>query len=642
MLRRIIASLILLGLTGIYFAPLTPRAAAAPKQTATPRNSKLAPEFDNAAASPNDFVRVIIQTKGRPSAAHENAINAKGGAKGRTFDSLDAMTAVVPKGALADLAARDDVAYVSPDRPTRGELALTSETTGAALAQAGLSGMPGVTGKGVGIAVVDSGISASHPDFQKNNKSRIVASVNFTGGDGILPGDGQDRFGHGTGVASVAAGNGSASAGYSASYAGIAPEANLIDLKVLGENGTGTTSSTIAAIDWAVTNQKRFNIRVMNLSLGTPVRESFHQDPLCKAVERAVLSGIVVVAAAGNNGHTDTIVGYKDNGDPIYQPVFGAIDSPGNSPYAITVGASDSRGTARRSDDAMAQFSSKGPTMIDRLPKPDLVAPGRAIVAAMSQENPNTAAERPDRVVQPTVVGALQNAYYTYYGTSFSAPVVSGTVALMLEANKSLTPSLVKATLVRTANALPDSLFKNRAENLLTQGAGVVNAAAAVEMARAFVPNADKLRAGQQVFSPNVTLSSLNHTLTIGGERVAAANRVLYSDGVLFRENPVFVNGIVRPDGHAVTRVIKPNGIVTSDAPKLQGDGIIMMDDGIIMMDDGILMMDDGIIMMDDGIIMMDDGIIMMDDGILMMDDGIIMMDDGIIMMDDGAKGNAL
>src|SRR5205085_3046262 len=131
------------------------------------------------------------------------------------------------------------------------------------------------------------------------------------------------------------------------------------------------------------------------------------------AVERAVLSGIVVVAAAGNNGHTDEIVGYNGT-TPVYRAVFGAIDSPGNSPYAITVGASDSRGTARRSDDAMAQFSSKGPTLVDRLPKPDLVAPGRGVVAAMSQENPTSATQRSDRVIQTSANGALARAYYNY------------------------------------------------------------------------------------------------------------------------------------------------------------------------------------------------------------------------------------
>src|SRR3712207_414239 len=158
-------------------------------------------------------------------------------------------------------------------------MAVTREATGAALAQAGIQNAPGVTGKGVGIAILDSGISSSHPDFQKNGKSRVAAAVDFTNGgaavrsngwlmdDGILMSDGVDREGHGTGVASVAAGNGAASKGYNQSFVGIAPEATLIDLKVLDDNGVGTTSSVLAAINWAITNQQRYNIRVLNLSL---------------------------------------------------------------------------------------------------------------------------------------------------------------------------------------------------------------------------------------------------------------------------------------------------------------------------------------------------------------------------------------
>src|SRR5947209_3470964 len=169
MLRRTLASLVLLALTTAYLSPLAASAAPAPKKSTRQHNAKLAPEFDSA-ANPNDFVRVIIQTKGRPTSAQESAITSKGGAKARTFDALDAFTAIVPKGSLAELAARDDVSYISPDRAVKSELAVTREGVGAALAQAGLQGMPGVTGKGVCIAVIESGISASHPDFQKNNK----------------------------------------------------------------------------------------------------------------------------------------------------------------------------------------------------------------------------------------------------------------------------------------------------------------------------------------------------------------------------------------------------------------------------------------------------------------------------------------
>ena len=232
MLRRLSALTILLALVSTYLAPLAINAAAAPKQKKAPKRvSKLAPEFETAAPS-GDLVRVLIQTKGRPSAAHDDAVKSKGGTKGRAFEALDAMTALVPRSSLASLSAREDIDYISPDRKVAGSMAVTREATGAALAQAGLQNTPGVTGKGVGIAIIDSGISASHPDFQsKNGKSRVVASVDFTGrgtavskkgiilidsilfGDGILLGDGQDRDGHGTGVASVAAGNGAASQG---------------------------------------------------------------------------------------------------------------------------------------------------------------------------------------------------------------------------------------------------------------------------------------------------------------------------------------------------------------------------------------------------------------------------------------------
>src|SRR4051812_8553953 len=181
MFRRITSCTVLLALFGAYLTPLAAKAAPAgsPKKEAK-QSSKLAPEFETAGAA-GELVRVIIQTKGRPSAAHDNAISSRGGQKGRAFDSLDAMTALVSRDQLASLAGREDVTYISPDRTVASEMAVTREATGAAIAQAGLQGAPGVTGKGVGIAVVDSGISLSHPDFQKNGKSRVAVAVDFTG-----------------------------------------------------------------------------------------------------------------------------------------------------------------------------------------------------------------------------------------------------------------------------------------------------------------------------------------------------------------------------------------------------------------------------------------------------------------------------
>ncbi len=379
---------------------------------------------------------------------------------------------------------------------------VTTEAIGAAQVVSGQAGTPGATGKGVTIAVLDSGISANHPDFASNNKSRVLTSVDFTGSSRQ-----GDADGHGTGVAGVAAGNGAASNGYAGNYAGVAPEANLVDVRVLDENGIGRTSNVLAALNWVVQNRTRYNIGVVNMSLGSPVRESFHTDPLGKAVELTVRAGVVVVCSAGNMGRTEQIVGTNADGSPIYQLAYGAITSPANSPYVITVGATDTHGTARRSDDTVASFSSRGPTRFDHLAKPDLVAPGRRVVAPMSQEpNPHLATQYPDRVVQPTS-NAAPNLYFNYSGTSFAAPVVSGTVALMLDANKSLTPLLVKAILLKSAQELTG--FGSKHSSVFSQGAGLVNSAAAVQFANAVVPNADKLVAGDKVLRGNGNVSSL-------------------------------------------------------------------------------------------------------------------------------------
>jgi serine protease AprX len=212
-----------------------------------------------------------------------------------------------------------------------------------------------LTGKGVGIAVIDSGLSRHH-----GLRHRVVASVDFTRG-----GSAEDAYGHGTHVAGVAAGG--------AEYRGIAPGAHVVNLKVLGKDGTGETSDVIAAIDWAIEHKATYGLRVINLSLGRPVFDSYRDDPLCQAVERAFRAGLVVVAAAGNFGKLEdgTLV-------------VGTVTSPGNSPYALTVGALDTRGTAARSDDVVAAWSSRGPTAMDHLLKPDLVAPGTSLVSLLA------------------------------------------------------------------------------------------------------------------------------------------------------------------------------------------------------------------------------------------------------------------
>ena len=151
---------------------------------------------------------------------------------------------------------------------------------------------------------------------------------------------------------------------------GIAPDANIINVRVLGPDGTGSTSDVIAGMEWAIANRARYNIRVINLSLGHPVTEPSVTDPLCEEVEKATSLGIVVVAAAGNSGKTAT-----------GQTVLGSIASPGNSPFALTVGALNTWQTPGRSDDSVTTYSSRGPTRYELAVKPDVVAPGNKIVS---------------------------------------------------------------------------------------------------------------------------------------------------------------------------------------------------------------------------------------------------------------------
>ncbi|HYG10001.1 MAG TPA: S8 family serine peptidase, partial [Pyrinomonadaceae bacterium] len=354
MLRRITACLNASALVLVSLLPLTVASGKAHAATAqVVSTTKIAPELlqsgtpggDGTTTSTNTgggseaegtgvepLVRVVVQTKGRPSAAQQDAIASSQGQISQSYETLNTIIAEVPVGSLSSLAAREDVAYISSDRVFKSQMSLARDTVGATEIAAGLSRTPKLTGKGVTIAIMDSGISTTHADFAKNkNKSRILTAVNFTGS-----GTGDDN-GHGTGVASVAAGSGVASPS-ATTHAGIAPDANLVDLRVLDANGAGKTSDILRAVNWAILNRERYNIRVLNMSIGAPVRESFRHDPVCRAVADAVRAGIIVVASAGNSGRTEET---NANG-PFHRLVYGTVKSPGNSPYVITVGATDS------------------------------------------------------------------------------------------------------------------------------------------------------------------------------------------------------------------------------------------------------------------------------------------------------------
>jgi serine protease AprX len=382
---------------------------------------------------PNTIVDVVIQFSHPPAAADVSAITANGAKVNAIFKNIPDIVATLHAGALAGIAHNPNISYISRNRQVAGALEFAEPTVGADIAL-----QYGWDGSGVGVAVVDSGIWGGHPDL----KSRLVYSQNFVPNSTQLA----DLYGHGTHVAGIVAGNGSASSGPAAIYTfrGIAPKAQLVNLRVLDRNGSGTDSSVIGAIDTAISLQATYNIRVINLSLGRPIQESYALDPLCQAVERAWQAGIVVVVAAGNNGR-DNSMGTSG---------YSTITSPGNDPYVITVGAMRDMSTIARGDDLMASYSSKGPTLLDQIVKPDLVAPGNSIRSAMAQ-NSNLSRLYPGNIVPVSYYSGdtslSSSSYFCLSGTSTAAPMVSGAAALLLEKEPGLTPDQVKARLMKTA-----------------------------------------------------------------------------------------------------------------------------------------------------------------------------------------------
>jgi len=399
--------------------------------------------------------RVIIRAADSVPLPRMAALAALTGAQlGRSLAGVNGQVAVVPNALLRALASNPLVARISLDR----EIVGVNERTGATVGAAAIRAQLGYDGAGIGIAIVDSGITAWHDDLTDASLSqRVVEFEDFVGGAEAA----YDDYGHGTHVAGILGGNGLDSDG---ARTGVAPGAHIIALKVLDGTGRGYASDVIAAIDHAIGRRDALNIRILNLSVATGVYESYTTDPLTLAAKRAVDAGITVVAAAGNNGRTQSGL-----------TQYGGITSPANAPWVLTVGASSHMGTTTRADDTIARFTSRGPTAIDRRAKPDIVAPG---VGIESLSNPDSALYTSS---SSSLLGGTRPTSYLPYlsmsGTSMAAPVVSGTIALMLQANPDLTPNAIKALLQYTAEGRPDY-------DPLTEGAGFLNTQGAVELAR--------------------------------------------------------------------------------------------------------------------------------------------------------------
>jgi serine protease AprX len=307
---------------------------------------------------------------------------------------------------------------VAPQATAFNASALASTHTKSVLAP---NVWPIATGKGVGVAVIDTGVDGGVADFRgADGASRVTASA-VINPDATSAGDG---YGHGTHVAGIIAGDGRRRAAedpQAGQYVGIAPDADIMSIKIADEDGNATVLDAIYGLQFAIDHKQALGIRIVNLSFSSTVAESYRTDPLDAAVEAAWFSGLVVVAAAGNRGSEDGAVGY----------------APGNDPFAITVGAAEDHGTPDAGDDTVAEWSSRGTTQ-DGIAKPDVTAPGSQIVSTLAPGSDYAS------MCATCTVG---DGYIRAGGTSLAAPVVSGIAALLLEANPDWTPDQVKQAL---------------------------------------------------------------------------------------------------------------------------------------------------------------------------------------------------
>ena len=359
---------------------------------------------------------IIVQSSSVDAAAH--AVEAAGAHVTLYLDAVNGVAASVDADALATLG-QDAGVRVAPDA--------TLHPTGLSFGPEAASPQVAATdpaanwgsdaGRGVGVALIDTGV-ADTPDLQ----GRLVRAADFSGDN-----DGIDHYGHGTFVAGLIAGDGAASAASGARrVTGVAPGATIVSLKVAGADGSTSISRVIAAIGFAIQHADTYDIGVMNLSFSADMPVPYVANPLDAAVERAWAAGITVVAAAGNSGST-------------------GVTSPGDDPYVITAGASDTHGTASTADDTVPSWS--GRESFRTYAKPDIVAPG---VSDISLRAPGSTID----TTHPE--GRVDNSYFRGTGTSMSTGMVAGAAAVLLYRNPEATPDDVKGALLDGASTTAD------------------------------------------------------------------------------------------------------------------------------------------------------------------------------------------
>ena len=487
--------------------------------------------------------RVIVRFKAGAGTTVEQKVLSKGNKVSSKHPSIGAFTAELSGDQLAELARDPNVESIGADADVdASSLSFYDSSISSSVLRNTLGEYPGSRGAGVGVAVIDSGI-APLPAFY----GRITASYDVTSGVAV-PTLAGDEYGHGTHVAGLIGANDS-------SYMGVAPAVTFVSLKVLGKNGKGTTSSVIAAIEFAVANRQRLNIQVVNLSLGHPILSPAADDPLVQAVESAVRAGLIVVVSAGNVGkNPDTgLVGYA------------GVTSPGNAPSAITVGAVNTQGTVSHADDDVTSYSSRGPTWYDGFVKPDVVAPGHSLISTtdvnsfLFKNYPNLDVKQNNRW------------YLRLSGSSMATAVVTGVVATMIEAHNgavsyftvnpgAITANTAKAMLQYTA--LPIRHADGTMPDALTEGTGEVNAEGSTRLAWLAVAMWANPSIATQYPQVLATTSLIGGTpldwaaRIIWGQQLASgaalspsstawATNILWGDNIIWGENIVWGENII-------------------------------------------------------------------------------------------------
>ena len=413
-----------------------------PPPVQAPASGKIDDGLDQTSQATNS---VIVQATAGLLERARDAVTAAGGTVVTGLPLINGFEANLEGTALRGVAADPSIRSLSANRTANFEEYSYDETSTASsfarTSGASTAWTKGYLGAGVGVAVIDTGISPMN-DFA----GRLVSGPDLSGEGTVI-----DSYGHGTVMAGVIGGSGADSlTRVGGSFTGVAPRSTLVSVKAAGANGVVDVSTILQAMHWVAAYKDQYNIRVLNLSWGTSSTQSHTLDPLNFAVQRLWRAGIVVVVAAGNSG-----------------PQAGSVTKPGDDPMVVTVGAFDDKQNIDPADDALSAWSSRGPTAAG-LRKPDILAPGRSLIATRSYGS-HVEQTYPKALVSPSYVKGS--------GTSEAAAVVSGLVALMLEANPTMTPDEVKAALKSTAAPITGISAEN-------QGAGRVQLGAALNWSK--------------------------------------------------------------------------------------------------------------------------------------------------------------